>query len=274
MTPEISEFSYGFALTNEIVGWAPLAAAPLFPSLIEEGKAGGGYDVKLDQPGLAIYLQFKRSHCMVRPNAREISEYGLPLAIPFYRFAITEAKKSNQHEMLLALDEDEDLVFYAAPQFHLLDEINHAWSQNRVADRSIFLRPGDIGSLDDESHHVAFDGARAWLCSEPKKIDFVGAREVAQTIVTMLSDDVRPLRTKLTEMSSRQKSAVARARDRIEERESQSGYLTYVTEIHDSVVSRDGVPLRSSRRRDSLPVQNLVPYWCLADHRAAFPHHW
>jgi len=38
MTPEISEFSYGFALTNELVGWAPVAAAPLFPSLIEEGK--------------------------------------------------------------------------------------------------------------------------------------------------------------------------------------------------------------------------------------------
>jgi len=41
MTPEISEFSYGFALTNEIVAWATLKIAPIFPSLIEEGKKGG-----------------------------------------------------------------------------------------------------------------------------------------------------------------------------------------------------------------------------------------
>jgi hypothetical protein len=54
MTPEISEFSYGFALTNEIVGWAPVNAAPLFPSLIEEGRAGGGYDVALNLSGVAV----------------------------------------------------------------------------------------------------------------------------------------------------------------------------------------------------------------------------
>ena len=77
MTPEISEFSYGFALTNELVGWAPLAAAPIFPSLLEEGKAGGGYDVHLDAPGTPLYLQFKRSDCMKRKSAKEISQHKL-----------------------------------------------------------------------------------------------------------------------------------------------------------------------------------------------------
>src|SRR4051794_37173385 len=77
VTPEISEFSYGFALTNELVGWTALKAAPMFPSLIEEGKKGGGYDVKLDAPGKPLYLQFKRAHCMTRRSAREISSYGL-----------------------------------------------------------------------------------------------------------------------------------------------------------------------------------------------------
>src|SRR5208282_3952523 len=102
MTPKISEFSYGFALTNEIVGWAPIGAAPLFPSLIEEGKAGGGYDVKLDMPAAPLYLQFKRADCMRRRTAREISEHTLTLSIPFYRFKITESGKSDQHELLLA----------------------------------------------------------------------------------------------------------------------------------------------------------------------------
>lgn len=101
MTPEISEFSYGFALTNEIVGWAPVGAAPVFPSLIEEGKAGGGYDVKLDMPGVPLYLQFKRADCMVTRRAREVSVYGLSISVPFYRFKITESGKSDQHELLL-----------------------------------------------------------------------------------------------------------------------------------------------------------------------------
>jgi hypothetical protein len=118
MTPEICEFSYGFALTNEIVGWAPITAAPLFPSLIEEGKAGGGYDVKLDMPVVPLYLQFKRADCMTRRSAREIRRDQLPLSLPFYRFKITESGKSDQHELVLALDDGTCLVFYAAPRFH------------------------------------------------------------------------------------------------------------------------------------------------------------
>src|SRR6516225_8362623 len=104
MTPEISEFSYGFALTNEIVGWAPITAAPLFPSLIEEGKAGGGYDVKLDMPAVPLYLQFKRADCMMRRSAKELNIYNLPLFRPFHRFKIAESGKSDQHELLLSLD--------------------------------------------------------------------------------------------------------------------------------------------------------------------------
>ncbi len=123
MQPEISEFSYGFALTNELVGWAELSVAPIFPSLIEEGKAGGGYDVKLDRPGAPLYLQFKRSECMARGSAGEIAmvhKQGGNLTVPYYRFSITEAAKSDQHELLLALDTSPNIVFYVAPRFHRL----------------------------------------------------------------------------------------------------------------------------------------------------------
>lgn len=117
LTPDISEFSYGFALTNELVGWASLSAAPIFPSLIEEGKKGGGYDVKLDQPGAPLYLQFKRADCMLRASAYEIKHHRLPLSTPFYRFPITPRNKSFQHTSLVELDDGTNLVFYAAPRF-------------------------------------------------------------------------------------------------------------------------------------------------------------
>jgi len=44
MRPDFSEFSYGYAVTEEIVtaNKATLVAAPLFPSLYKEGKTGGG----------------------------------------------------------------------------------------------------------------------------------------------------------------------------------------------------------------------------------------
>jgi hypothetical protein len=249
MTPEISEFSYGFALTNEIVGWAPLTAAPLFPSLIEEGKAGGGYDVKLDRPGIAIYLQFKRAYCMVRATSREISEHNLPIALPFYRFKITESKKSDQHELLLALDEGDNLVLYAAPRFHRLNEINDAWSENRVANRSIFVRPSVIGSLDTSSHHVAYDDVNAWLCSEPTAIHFMQASEILEKMLGRLSDDKRPLRAKLPEMLDEQESAVRRAEERIAERDSRFRGLTAVTDVPIGTQRKlpTEVPLRSPR---------------------------
>jgi hypothetical protein len=91
LLPEISEFSYGFALTNELVGWLELSVAPIFPSLIEEGKIGGGYDVKLDRPGAPLYLQFKRSEYMVRSWTKEcriVRDQRGQLNVPFFRFPV------------------------------------------------------------------------------------------------------------------------------------------------------------------------------------------
>ena len=69
MTPEFSEFTYGFALTNEILSWESLRTVPIFPSLIEEGKKGGGYDVRIDIPAVPLFLQFKRAR-VLDPSAR------------------------------------------------------------------------------------------------------------------------------------------------------------------------------------------------------------
>ena len=168
MTPEISEFAYGFALTNELVGWTNVKTVPIFPSLIEEGRSGGGYDVKLELPAVPLYLQLKRSDCMTRRSAKEIRDYNLDLSIPYYRFKVTERTKSAQHELLLELESDSNFVFYVTPRFHTNPQINIAWTRKEVAARSIFVRPSLIGSLDDKTHHISFDGADTFLCSEPR----------------------------------------------------------------------------------------------------------
>lgn len=218
MIPEISEFSYGFALTNELVGWIELFAAPIFPSLLEEGKAGGGYDVKLDRPGAPLYLQFKRSECMTRRSAREyrsVRDRGGLLPVPFYRFPITEKAKSDQHELLLALDITPNHVFYAAPRFHRLSEINDAWRASAVASRSVFVLPSDIGSLDDERHTVAFDGSNNWVCSDPRSIRALNSRDVLERLRGTLREDTRPLRTRLSTLVEELRDAERRGREQI-----------------------------------------------------------
>src|SRR5438445_154824 len=61
MKPDMSEFSYGYAVTESMVETAPsgVSAAPLFPSLKEEGAGGGGYDVQIPIVNAVVVLQFK-----------------------------------------------------------------------------------------------------------------------------------------------------------------------------------------------------------------------
>lgn len=215
MVPEISEFSYGFALTNELVGWMALRAAPIFPSLIEEGRAGGGYDVHLDRPGVPLFLQFKRADCLTRSTAREINAYRLPLTIPFYRFGIMERARSQQHELLVELDNGQNSVFYAAPRFHTLDEINDAWAARRVRAESIFIAPREIGAIEDGGrHYVSFDATHAYFCSEPRELNPVSIPDLEEKLRAKLIDDVRPLRDQITELRQSMRTAVTQVQRR------------------------------------------------------------
>lgn len=218
MIPDISEFSYGFALTNELVGWTTLKTAPVFPSLIEEGRAGGGYDVKLDMPGVPLYLQFKRAHYMTRRTAKELRKDKNKLNLPFHRFYVTESRSSNQHTLLLELDNGTNEVFYAAPRFNTITEINAAWQANAVASRSIFVRPRDIGVLDDKLHHVAYDANRTFLCSQPKPIAAVSAAQLDKILKAKLEHEDRALKDMLPELSSNADEALKRALSRISQK--------------------------------------------------------
>jgi len=256
MTPEISEFSYGFALTNELVAWIPLAAAPIFPTLIEEGREGGGYDVRLNAPGVPLYLQFKPAECMKRKSAQEISTYRLPLSLPFYRFQITERRKSKQHELLLALEKEKAAVLYAAPRFHALEEINAAWNANEVAGRSIFVSPKAIGRLDENSHHVAFDDRKAFLCSEPKSLSFLSIRGVVEMLGQRLRAEHSPLRDELPRLIAQLLAAETRAMRQIAKRlEFETAAIPIQEQASEGRPTFDTVPVRAGRQLSGAKLQ-------------------
>jgi hypothetical protein len=154
---QFSEFSYGYCLTEDLVIGQnmPLTAAPVFPSLIEEGQTGVGYDVRFDRPGTPLFLQFKLVHQMVKANANEAKRGHFEP--PFYRMHLRSRAISDQHESLLTLEQAGNDVFYVAPAFHTTTDLNAAYGNRRVWDRSFRIRPSVIGSLpDDKGHHVTF----------------------------------------------------------------------------------------------------------------------
>jgi hypothetical protein len=213
--PDFSEFSYGYAVTEELVASlkAAIVGAPSFPSLYQEGKKGGGYDMKLPLVGRALLLQFKVSDYLKKKSAREYRN-GLIKNVPYYRMHLRPLRHSDQHNLLLDWEASGEIVFYIAPEFHLPHELNDFYLRKVVVQNSAAFKPSDIGALpDDEPHYVAFERGSpiAFRCSDnPKEIrknllhDFLfpslqaanvqtrlfgpdGLREIANRMVSILS---------------------------------------------------------------------------------------
>lgn len=169
---EFSEFSYGYALTDNLINGRVLygvRGAPVFPSLYDEGQASGGYDVQIPTRGAPLYLQFKIPQVVTRASVKIPTSY----TTPYYRMHLRPASHSTQHQSLLEHERQGRLVFYAAPVFHTTDALNASFDKKEVPRQSVFIRPSQIGSLDDQPHFVAYrQGQRvAWIYSEPRQIE-------------------------------------------------------------------------------------------------------
>ena len=192
MRPQFSEFTYGFALTHTLIRASHLNLwkAPIFPSLRDEGKRNGGYDVKLRLPLCALFLQFKVSHSFSHGNAREARSGLIPL--PYYRIHLRtrrgpsrDGRKFSQHDLLLDLGKVQNCVYYVAPAFNSSKEFDDYYLKQELHRRSFWLRPAHIGRLPgNKDHSVAFDRAlqRAFFCSSPAELSgpFDFDRTVAQ----------------------------------------------------------------------------------------------
>ena len=177
-----SEFTYGFALINELVGSPnpPILSVPVFPSLLAEGRAGGGYDVALSRPGRPLFLQFKLAQYMHGWNAREFSQPSRQRPFfnrPFYRMHVRPRGASKQHELLLDLEQQRiGRVQYCAPAFHTLGQLNAFYNAKRIARYSRFVRPSQLPTIsDDDEHWLSFQRARggttAFFSAEGRRIE-------------------------------------------------------------------------------------------------------
>ena len=164
MKSGFSEFSYGFAVTHDLlIRSSYKRIAPLFPSQRKEAKVG--YDVELNYKGYPLFIQFKLSDYLVGPNAKYRSYYNAN----YFRSDVTPLSVSCQHNLLKKLADSGNSVFYAAPVFYTSDEYKVAFSQNSVANSSIWIPLRKTKRLTDRKpHHFTFAGTRnpAWHTDE------------------------------------------------------------------------------------------------------------
>jgi hypothetical protein len=200
MKAHFSEFTYGFSLVSELASALGCAAVPIFPSLIEEGKDGGGYDVEMGVGAVPLYLQFKLSEHLKTNNAKEAKHHSGYISAPYRRFHITSSKWSKQHALLLGLGSKNEHVYYCAPDFYTNDDLNYLWNNAYVADGSVFVHPTDIGPIiDDKTHAVCFNGmtlgrATCYLFSDPKPLKNISIANLRRNIDYSLRKADTPLR--------------------------------------------------------------------------------
>ena len=194
MRPEFSEFSYGYALTEALVNGQQHLARPVFPTQRQEWY--DGYDMRLDRFGYPIFLQFKLCHGMTRGTAQEIARFQLPLDLPYLRMPLMPGRKSPQHVRLMALEGQDESVFYAAPRFFRDHDFAAAYGRRAILSHSAFIRPSTIGPLSGVyDHHVAFDcnARHGWLLSEPKPLAPILDGDGFQEEAHLRLRDERPL---------------------------------------------------------------------------------
>ena len=163
-----SEFTYGFALTNELLSMCPPLSVPIFPSLIEEGR-GAGYDVRMDLPGKPLFIQFKLSRLIRGRRAVEFQDNEF--YAPFYRMAFRSRFRSRQHDLLMDLEQQNGGgVYYIAPAFHMLAQLNNYFEARTIAINSRSVRPSEVNVPDDRQEHwLSFQraqGGDAYVHSE------------------------------------------------------------------------------------------------------------
>ncbi len=159
MKRKVSEFSYGFVLTHELVN----AFGYLPTDIPNADKVTRGYP---------LFLQFKASEYMKRRNAGESKLVGLP----YFRFALHRRTQSNQHQLLIELEKKGNSVFYATPKIHEAVNLNGAFFDKQIVARSLFISPAEVGELpDNESYRVVFSALTqdVYFCPAPRKLERV-----------------------------------------------------------------------------------------------------
>lgn len=187
----LSEFSYGYGVTREVerlLQSVGLRTTPFLPSLLQEKKLA--FDAAFDRPGTPLLLQFKLGEALQRLRWKASTEPPTILGRPFWRFNIDTAEPSGQFDLLLKSERAGAEVYYVAPRFTSWDGYMLAYESSEVLERSLLLSPSQIDAElmgagePDGPHRILYDGLKSFVCSEPRELIEVSARDLAHKVRT------------------------------------------------------------------------------------------
>jgi hypothetical protein len=187
MKRKVSEFSYGFVLTHELVnvyGYLPTDS----PQGSRKKRKKDAADNTDNAPrGYPLFLQFKASEYMKRRNAGESKLVGLP----YFRFALHRKTQSNQHQLLIELERKGAAVFYATPKIHEAVNLNSAFFDHQVVALSLFVSPSEVGELpDNQSHRLVFSNRAddVYFCPKPRRLaGVIHGNDFAESVQQVIS---------------------------------------------------------------------------------------
>lgn len=158
------------------------------------------------------------------------------MPVPYYRVHLRPARHSDQHQLLLDLENSGESVFYIAPEFHLPAELNQHYLSQSVVGNSAAFSPKDIGPLPDPyDHYLAFE---KW-----KTFGFFCSDEPTEVRKTSLEEGL----------------PVALNARKVESRELGEDGLRRISERMLSILeSREPRPLTGRRPRDIQGIRNIM----------------
>ncbi len=134
---------------------------------------------------------------------------------PFYRMHLRRRSLSDQHESLLPLEQSGFEVYYAAPAFHTIEDLNKNYVANCIWDQSFKIRPSRIGKiLDDKKHHVSFktaNGPSRRYSEEPSELLHPSSAVQIEKMIRSQIDagNKRNFREQLSEIDAKLEQIVA-----------------------------------------------------------------
>lgn len=194
---QFSEFSFGFAVTHELIvtSSARLTTAPVFPSLLREAKVGYDVQIRLGAPFTPLYLQFKLCQ---RPKRRPNGVTKAQLKSRFYRFQLRcdAPTGPSQHQRLCNHARAGRRVYYVAPTFSQVSSFNTHFRVHRILRNCVFVPPNWIGPLTSPpQHYVWYDKyGGLYRTSDPVKLPTsLTGEQVLKEIADELETGNRPV---------------------------------------------------------------------------------
>jgi hypothetical protein len=167
MNCKFSETQFSFCFTFEYIKqFFPIIPLPIFPNIVQEGRRGGGYDVRIAGN---IFFQFK----IPTYHNRQTGRNGLHWAVyghPYYKIKLNT--NSRQFELLKALQLPRNKVFYATPEFHTQPSLTNFYQTEQIVANSALFPIQNFPPYRSGHHNLIYHPTHdtGQLFSEPTTI--------------------------------------------------------------------------------------------------------